>query len=77
MKKPIFIKIGFFINHKQLIITMKKHLPLILVLLACCFSALAQQENVGINTDPDSSAAAPVFNRTVTLRDTWAKLHRG
>jgi glutaminyl-tRNA synthetase len=24
--------------------------------------------------DPDSSEAAPVFNRTVTLRDTWAKI---
>ena len=24
--------------------------------------------------DPDSSDAAPVFNRTVTLRDTWAKI---
>jgi glutaminyl-tRNA synthetase len=24
--------------------------------------------------DPDSSAGAPVFNRTATLRDTWAKI---
>jgi glutaminyl-tRNA synthetase len=24
--------------------------------------------------DPDSTAAMPVFNRTVTLRDTWAKI---
>ena len=24
--------------------------------------------------DPDSSAERPVFNRTLTLRDTWAKL---
>lgn len=24
--------------------------------------------------DPDSKAGAPVFNRSVTLRDTWAKL---
>jgi glutaminyl-tRNA synthetase len=24
--------------------------------------------------DPDSIAALPVFNRTVTLRDTWAKI---
>jgi glutaminyl-tRNA synthetase len=24
--------------------------------------------------DPDSSEAVPVFNRTVTLRDTWAKI---
>jgi glutaminyl-tRNA synthetase len=24
--------------------------------------------------DPDSGAAAPVFNRTATLRDTWAKI---
>ena len=26
--------------------------------------------------DPDSRAGAPVFNRTVTLRDTWAKIER-
>ena len=26
--------------------------------------------------DPDGSADAPVFNRTVTLRDTWAKIAR-
>ncbi|MHC4225224.1 MAG: glutamine--tRNA ligase/YqeY domain fusion protein, partial [Planctomycetota bacterium] len=26
--------------------------------------------------DPDSSDAAPVFNRTATLRDTWAKIAR-
>ncbi len=26
--------------------------------------------------DPDSRAEAPVFNRTVTLRDTWAKIER-
>ena len=24
--------------------------------------------------DPDSKPGAPVFNRTLTLRDTWAKL---
>jgi glutaminyl-tRNA synthetase len=24
--------------------------------------------------DPDSRPGAPVWNRTVTLRDTWAKL---
>ncbi len=26
--------------------------------------------------DPDSTARTPVFNRTVTLRDTWAKIER-
>jgi len=26
--------------------------------------------------DPDSTAATPVFNRTVTLRDTWAKIQK-
>ncbi len=26
--------------------------------------------------DPDSAPGAPVFNRTVTLKDTWAKLQR-
>jgi glutaminyl-tRNA synthetase len=24
--------------------------------------------------DPDSQPGAPVFNRTVTLKDTWAKI---
>jgi len=27
--------------------------------------------------DPDSTPAKPVFNRTVTLRDTWAKIEKG
>jgi glutaminyl-tRNA synthetase len=26
--------------------------------------------------DPDSSEERPVFNRTVTLRDTWAKIQK-
>jgi len=26
--------------------------------------------------DPDTSPGAPVFNRTVALRDTWAKIER-
>jgi len=26
--------------------------------------------------DPDSSEGHPVFNRTVTLRDTWAKIEK-
>jgi glutaminyl-tRNA synthetase len=26
--------------------------------------------------DPDSTDAKPVFNRTVTLRDTWAKIEK-
>ena len=26
--------------------------------------------------DPDSSPSRPVFNRTITLRDTWAKLQK-
>jgi len=26
--------------------------------------------------DPDTSAAKPVFNRVVTLRDTWAKIEQ-
>ena len=26
------------------------------------------------SVDPDSRAGAPVFNRTVTLKDTWAKI---
>jgi glutaminyl-tRNA synthetase len=28
-------------------------------------------------TDPDSRPGAPVFNRTVTLKDTWAKIQQG
>jgi glutaminyl-tRNA synthetase len=27
-------------------------------------------------TDPDSTPQNPVFNRTVTLRDTWAKIQK-
>ena len=27
--------------------------------------------------DPDSEPGAPVFNRTVSLRDTWAKVSKG
>jgi glutaminyl-tRNA synthetase len=26
--------------------------------------------------DPDSRPGAPVFNRTVTLKDTWAKIQK-
>ena len=26
------------------------------------------------SVDPDSRPGAPVFNRTVTLKDTWAKI---
>lgn len=36
-----------------------------------------QFERLGyFSTDPDSSAELPVFNRTVTLRDTWAKIEK-
>ncbi len=28
-------------------------------------------------TDPDSRPGRPVFNRTITLRDTWAKIEKG
>jgi glutaminyl-tRNA synthetase len=27
--------------------------------------------------DPDTTSAKPVFNQTVTLRDSWAKIERG
>jgi glutaminyl-tRNA synthetase len=34
-----------------------------------------QFERLGyFSVDPDSSADRPVFNRTVTLRDTWARI---
>ena len=36
-----------------------------------------QFERMGyFSTDPDSSAAKPVFNRIVTLKDTWAKVEK-
>jgi glutaminyl-tRNA synthetase len=28
-------------------------------------------------TDPDARAGEPVFNRTVTLKDSWAKIEKG
>jgi glutaminyl-tRNA synthetase len=37
--------------------------------------ARVQFERLGyFCVDPDSSAERPVFNRTVTLRDTWARV---
>jgi len=36
-----------------------------------------QFERIGyFCADPDSKPEAPVFNRTVTLRDTWAKIEK-
>jgi glutaminyl-tRNA synthetase len=36
-----------------------------------------QFERIGyFAVDPDSRPGAPVFNRTVTLKDTWAKIER-
>jgi glutaminyl-tRNA synthetase len=36
-----------------------------------------QFERIGYFTvDPDSTSARPVFNRTVTLKDTWAKIEK-
>ena len=36
-----------------------------------------QFERIGyFCTDPDSTAETPVFNRTVGLRDTWAKIQK-
>jgi glutaminyl-tRNA synthetase len=36
-----------------------------------------QFERLGyFSTDPDSTAARPVFNRTTALRDTWAKIEK-
>jgi glutaminyl-tRNA synthetase len=36
---------------------------------------MVQFERLGYFTpDPDSTAGHPVFNRTLTLKDTWAKL---
>ena len=35
-----------------------------------------QFERLGyFGKDPDSTPERPVFNRTCTLRDTWAKIH--
>ena len=37
-----------------------------------------QFERIGYFTvDPDSTPARPVFNRTVTLKDSWAKIEKG
>jgi glutaminyl-tRNA synthetase len=36
-----------------------------------------QFERLGYFTvDPDSRPGAPVFNRTVTLKDTWARIEK-
>ena len=36
-----------------------------------------QFERVGFfSTDPDSTSDLPVFNRTVSLRDTWSKIEK-
>ena len=36
-----------------------------------------QFERVGyFCVDPDAAAGAPVFNRTVGLRDTWARIQK-
>ena len=36
-----------------------------------------QFERIGyFCVDPDSAPGRPVFNRTVTLKDTWAKIER-
>jgi glutaminyl-tRNA synthetase len=44
-------------------------------LASAAVSAKFQFERIGyFCVDPDSRADAPVFNRTVSLRDTWAKI---
>jgi glutaminyl-tRNA synthetase len=36
-----------------------------------------QFERLGyFSTDPDSAPGKPVFNRTVPLKDTWAKIEK-
>jgi len=36
-----------------------------------------QFERLGyFSVDPDTTAEKPVFNRTVALRDTWAKIEK-
>ncbi len=46
-------------------------------LAALSVGAAVQFERLGyFCVDPDSQPGRPVFNRTVTLRDTWAKLRR-
>jgi len=47
-------------------------------LAAAPAGARFQFERLGyFSVDPDSSAEHPVFNRIVTLRDTWAKIEQG
>jgi glutaminyl-tRNA synthetase len=37
-----------------------------------------QFERIGYScADPDSKPGKPVFNRTVALKDTWAKIEKG
>ena len=37
-----------------------------------------QFERLGyFSVDPDSAAGKPVFNRTVTLKDSWARAEKG
>jgi glutaminyl-tRNA synthetase len=39
--------------------------------------ALAKEERLGyFALDPDSQPGKPVFNRIVTLKDTWAKIEK-
>lgn len=46
-------------------------------LLACKSGDVVQFERLGyFCMDPDSTAERPVFNRTVTLKDTWAKVEK-
>jgi glutaminyl-tRNA synthetase len=41
------------------------------------FGDYVQFERLGyFIADPDTSAVKPVFNRTLTLRDTWAKIQK-
>jgi len=46
-------------------------------LAAAKLGDLFQFERLGyFCMDPDSTPGAPVFNRTVTLKDTWARIQK-
>ncbi|MFM9597152.1 hypothetical protein ACKI1O_48290, partial [Streptomyces scabiei] len=46
-------------------------------LAAAALGARFQFERLGyFCADPETAPGAPVFNRTVTLRDTWSKIEK-
>ncbi len=62
------------VNHDSLTTVMAKAEP---ALADAEAGRTFQFERIGYFTvDPDSAAGEPIFNRTVTLKDTWAKMQK-